>query len=140
MNDKELDDMEASKTITKQPTRIFGGGMWGWMHRKMEVHALLDQSRNSTGCQQMGGVKELLKDEKQMKNMNPPRWARSIKAWPRPAPPQIIQGHRRNVGYRECRRCSREAILLVDGWQRFGTDGMKKKKKEIMIGSTGYQY
>ena len=71
MNDKELDDMEASKTFTKQPSRVSrvanGAGVM-----EIEVHALLDQYKKfSQVVKQMGGVKELFKDEKQMKNLNP---------------------------------------------------------------------
>merc|ERR1712142_19069 len=71
MNDKELDDMEASKTFTKQPNRVTrvacGAGVM-----ECEVHALLDQYKKfSQVVKQMGGVKELFKDEKQIKNLNP---------------------------------------------------------------------
>merc|ERR1712154_300888 len=39
---------------------------------EMEVHALLDQFKKFSGVvKQMGGVKELFKDEKQVKNLNP---------------------------------------------------------------------
>merc|ERR1719458_2050551 len=63
MNDKELDDMDAFKTFTKQPTRVSriacGAGVM-----EMEVHALLDQFKKFSGVvKQMGGVKELFKDE-----------------------------------------------------------------------------
>ena len=38
----------------------------------MQVHALLDQFKKFSGVvKQMGGVKELFKDEKQVKNLNP---------------------------------------------------------------------
>ena len=71
MNDKELDDMDASKTFTKQPNRVTrvacGAGVM-----EIEVHALLDQYKKfSQVVKQMGGVKELFKDEKQIKNLNP---------------------------------------------------------------------
>ena len=71
MNDKELDDMDASKTFTKQPNRVSrvacGAGVM-----ECEVHALLDQYKKfSQVVKQMGGVKELFKDEKQIKNLNP---------------------------------------------------------------------
>ena len=37
-----------------------------------KVHALLDQFKKFSGVvKQMGGVKELFKDEKQVKNLNP---------------------------------------------------------------------
>ena len=71
MNDKELDDMDASKTFTKQPNRVTrvacGAGVM-----EIEVHALLDQYKKfSQVVKQMGGVKELFKDEKQIQNLNP---------------------------------------------------------------------
>merc|ERR1719219_332561 len=71
MNDKELDDMEANKTFTRQPTRITrvacGAGV-----TEGEVMMLLDQYKKFSGVvKQMGGVKELFKDEKQIKNLNP---------------------------------------------------------------------
>ena len=71
MNHKELDDMDASKTFTKQPNRVTrvacGAGVM-----EIEVHALLDQYKKfSQVVKQMGGVKELFKDEKQIKNLNP---------------------------------------------------------------------
>ena len=38
----------------------------------LQVHALLDQFKKFSGVvKQMGGVKELFKDEKQVKNLNP---------------------------------------------------------------------
>ena len=38
----------------------------------VQVHALLDQFKKFSGVvKQMGGVKELFKDEKQVKNLNP---------------------------------------------------------------------
>ena len=102
MNDKELDDMDASKTFTKQPNRVTrvacGAGVM-----EIEVHALLDQYKKfSQVVKQMGGVKELFKDEKQIKNLNPAKMGkvghcvkmkqihwnnflfRFIKVWPRP--------------------------------------------------------
>ena len=71
MNDKELDDMDASKTFIRQPNRVTrvacGAGVM-----EIEVHALLDQYKKfSQVVKQMGGVKELFKDEKQIKNLNP---------------------------------------------------------------------
>ena len=71
MNDKELDDMDASKTFLRQPNRVTrvacGAGVM-----EIEVHALLDQYKKfSQVVKQMGGVKELFKDEKQIKNLNP---------------------------------------------------------------------
>ena len=101
MNDKELDDMDASKTFTKQPNRVTrvacGAGVM-----EIEVHALLDQYKKfSQVVKQMGGVKELFKDEKQIKNLNPAKmgkvfpvkatcftsqqyFPRFTRVWPRP--------------------------------------------------------
>lgn len=78
MNDKELDDMDASKTFTKQPNRVTrvacGAGVM-----EIEVHALLDQYKKfSQVVKQMGGVKELFKDEKQIKNLNPAKMGKVI--------------------------------------------------------------
>ena len=101
MNDKELDDMDASKTFIKQPNRVTrvacGAGVM-----EIEVHALLDQYKKfSQVVKQMGGVKELFKDEKQIKNLNPAKmgkvfsvktasvkyqkyFLRFTRVWPRP--------------------------------------------------------
>ena len=78
MNDKELDDMDASKTFTKQPNRVTrvacGAGVM-----EIEVHALLDQYKKfSQVVKQMGGVKELFKDEKQIKNLNPAKMGKVL--------------------------------------------------------------
>ena len=82
--------MDAFKTFTKQPTRVSriacGAGVmemevsifrtyivlsWG-LSFYFQVHALLDQFKKFSGVvKQMGGVKELFKDEKQVKNLNP---------------------------------------------------------------------
>ena len=91
--------MDAFKTFTKQPTRVSriacGAGVMemeviisrihlnptlivntflsakkGWHY--FQVHALLDQFKKFSGVvKQMGGVKVLFKDEKQVKNLNP---------------------------------------------------------------------
>ena len=46
----------------------------------VQVHALLDQFKKFSGVvKQMGGVKELFKDEKQVKNLNPQKMGKVCK-------------------------------------------------------------
>ena len=45
------------------------------------MHALLDQFKKFSGVvKQMGGVKELFKDEKQVKNLNPQKMGKVCKS------------------------------------------------------------
>jgi len=91
MNDKELDDMEANKTFTRQPTRITrvacGAGV-----TEGEVMMLLDQYKKFSGVvKQMGGVKELFKDEKQIKNLNPAKMGKVYQSMAKAMDPQMLK-------------------------------------------------
>merc|ERR1711887_169072 len=91
MNDKELDDMEASKTFTRQPSRVTrvacGAGVM-----ECEVHALLDQYKKfSQVVKQMGGVKELFKDEKQIKNLNPAKMGKVYQSMAKAMDPHMLR-------------------------------------------------
>ena len=93
MNDKELDDMDAFKTFTKQPTRVTriacGAGVM-----EMEVHALLDQFKKFSGVvKQMGGVKELFKDEKHQnpKNLNPQKMSKVYQSMAKAMDPHMLR-------------------------------------------------
>ena len=58
-----------------------------------KVHALLDQFKKFSGVvKQMGGVKELFKDEKQVKNLNPQILVVIVK--PKPAAMEAISKER----------------------------------------------
>ena len=116
MNDKELDDMDASKTFIRQPNRVTrvacGAGVM-----EIEVHALLDQYKKfSQVVKQMGGVKELFKDEKQIKNLNPAKMGKvcslfrvnlcsnfipcssGLSKYGESDGPAHVESHRRNAG------------------------------------------
>merc|ERR1719411_1067532 len=91
MNDKELDDMEASKTFTRQPSRVTrvacGAGV-----TEFEVHALLDQYKKfSQVVKQMGGVKELFKDEKQIQNLNPAKMGKVYQSMAKAMDPHMLR-------------------------------------------------
>merc|ERR550519_1370800 len=91
MNDKELDDMDASKTFLRQPNRVArvacGAGVM-----EIEVHALLDQYKKfSQVVKQMGGVKELFKDEKQIKNLNPAKMGKVYQSMAKAMDPQMLK-------------------------------------------------
>merc|ERR1712098_119166 len=57
-----------------------------------EVHALLDQYKKfSQVVKQMGGVKELFKDEKQMKNLNPAKMGKVYQSMAKAMDPQMLR-------------------------------------------------
>ncbi|XP_023346359.1 signal recognition particle 54 kDa protein [Eurytemora carolleeae] len=128
MNDKELDDMEATKTFTKQPTRVTrvacGAGV-----TEMEVHALLDQYKKfSQVVKQMGGVKELFKDEKQMKNLNPAKMGKVYQSMAKAMDPQMLRAIGGMSGIESMMKQMQQGGQLPGGMGMQGLEAMMKKK------------
>jgi len=129
MNDKELDDVEASKTFTKQPTRVSrvakGAGV-----TEMEVHALLDQFKKfSQVVKQMGGVKELFKDEKQMKNLNPAKMGKVYQSMAKAMDPHMLRAIGGMQGIESMMKQMQQGGQLPGGMNMQGLEAMMKKKK-----------
>merc|ERR1719391_1889509 len=129
MNDKELDDMEASKTFTRQPSRVTrvacGSGV-----TEMEVHALMDQFKKfSQVVKQMGGVKELFKDEKQMKNLNPAKMGKVYQSMALAMDPQMLRAIGGMGGIQNMMQQMQQGGQLPGGMGMQGLEQMMKKKK-----------
>merc|ERR1719312_1301667 len=129
MNDKELDDLDASKTFTRQPTRISrvaqgAGVMVG------EVHALLDQYKKfSQVVKQMGGVKELFKDEKQMKNLNPAKMGKVYHSMAKAMDPQMLRAIGGMQGIETMMKQMQQGGQLPGGMGMQGLEAMMNKQK-----------
>lgn len=129
MNDKELDDVEASKTFTRQPTRVSriacGSGV-----AEIEVHALLDQFKKfSQVVKQMGGVKELFKDEKQMKNLNPAKMGKVYQSMAKAMDPQMLRAIGGMQGIEAMMKQMQQGGQLPGGMGMQGLEAMMKRKK-----------
>merc|ERR1711990_1189026 len=128
MNDKELDDMDAFKTFTKQPTRVSriacGAGVM-----EMEVHALLDQFKKFSGVvKQMGGVKELFKDEKQVKNLNPAKMGKVYQSMAKAMDPHMLRAIGGMQGIETMMKQMQQGGAMPGGMGMQGLDQMMKKK------------
>lgn len=129
MNDKELDDMEASKTFTKQPSRVSrvanGAGVM-----EIEVHALLDQYKKfSQVVKQMGGVKELFKDEKQMKNLNPAKMGKVYQSMAKAMDPHMLRAIGGMQGIESMMKQMQQGGAMPGGMGMQGLEQMMKSKK-----------
>lgn len=129
MNDKELDDVEATKTFMKQPTRVSrvaqGAGVM-----EVEVHALLDQYKKFSGVvKQMGGVKELFKDEKQMKNLNPAKMGKVYQSMAKAMDPQMLRAIGGMGGIESMMKQMQAGGAMPGGMGMQGLEQMMKKKK-----------
>lgn len=129
MNDKELDDVEATKTFQKQPTRVSrvarGSGVM-----EVEVHALLDQYKKfSQVVKQMGGVKELFKDEKQMKNLNPAKMGKVYQSMAKAMDPQMLRAIGGMGGIESMMKQMQQGGAMPGGMGMQGLEQMLKKKK-----------
>jgi len=128
MNDKELDDTDAAKTFTKQPSRVTrvacGSGVM-----EMEVLALLDQYKKfSQVVKQMGGVKELFKDEKQMKNLNPAKMGKVYQSMAKAMDPQMLRAIGGMGGIEQMMKQMQQGGQLPGGMNMQGLEAMMKKK------------
>merc|ERR1719481_1304025 len=128
MNDKELDDTDASKTFTKQPGRVTrvacGSGV-----TEMEVHALLDQFKKfSQFVKQMGGVKELFKDEKQMKNLNPAKMGKVYHSMAKAMDPHMLRAIGGMQGIETMMKQMQRGGAAPGGMGMQGIEQMMKKK------------
>merc|ERR1719213_46225 len=128
MNDKELDDMEASKTLTKQPSRVTrvacGAGVM-----ECEVHALLDQYKKfSQVVKQMGGVKELFKDEKQIKNLNPAKMGKVYQSMAKAMDPQMLRAIGGMPGIENMMKQMQQGGQLPGGMNMQGLEALMKKQ------------
>merc|ERR1719317_621618 len=128
MNDKELDDMEASKTFTKQPNRVTrvacGAGVM-----ECEVHALLDQYKKfSQVVKQMGGVKELFKDEKQIKNLNPAKMGKVYQSMAKAMDPHMLRAIGGMQGIESMMKQMQQGGAMPGGMGMQGMEQMLKKK------------
>merc|ERR1711874_406351 len=128
MNDKELDDMEASKTFTKQPNRVTrvacGAGVM-----ECEVHALLDQYKKfSQVVKQMGGVKELFKDEKQIKNLNPAKMGKVYQSMAKAMDPHMLRAIGGMQGIETMMKQMQQGGAMPGGMGMQGMEQMLKKK------------
>jgi len=129
MNDKELDDVDASKTFAKQPSRVTrvacGAGV-----TVNEVHALMDQFKKfSQVVKQMGGVKELFKDEKQMKNLNPAKMGKVYQSMAKAMDPQMLRAIGGMGGIQNMMQQMQQGGQLPGGMGMQGLEQMMKKKK-----------
>jgi len=129
MNDKELDDLDASKTFTRQPTRISrvaqGAGVM-----EGEVHALLDQYKKfSQVVKQMGGVKELFKDEKQMKNLNPAKMGKVYQSMAKAMDPHMLRAIGGMQGIETMMKQMQQGGAMPGGMGMQGLEAMMKKQK-----------
>jgi len=128
MNDKELDDMDAFKTFTKQPSRVTriacGAGVM-----EMEVHALLDQFKKFSGVvKQMGGVKELFKDEKQVKNLNPAKMGKVYESMAKAMDPHMFRAIGGMQGIERMMKQMQQGGAAPGGMGMQGMEQMLKKK------------
>merc|ERR1719175_582530 len=128
MNDKELDDMEASRTFTKQPSRVTriacGAGVM-----EVEVMALLDQYKKfSQVVKQMGGVKELFKDEKNMKNLNPAKMGKVYQSMAKAMDPHMLRAIGGMGGIQNMMQQMQQGGQLPGGMGMQGMEQMLKKK------------
>merc|ERR1719221_1836318 len=129
MNDKELDDMDASKTFLRQPNRVTrvacGAGVM-----EIEVHALLDQYKKfSQVVKQMGGVKELFKDEKQIKNLNPAKMGKVYQSMAKAMDPQMLRAIGGMQGIETMMKQMQQGGGMPGDMNMAGLDKMMKKKK-----------
>jgi len=129
MNDKELDDMEASKTFIRQPLRITrvacGAGV-----TEREVMMLLDQYKKFSGVvKQMGGVKELFKDEKQIKNLNPNKMGKVYQSMAKAMDPQMLRAIGGMQGIETMMKQMQQGGGMPGDMNMAGLDKMMKKKK-----------
>jgi len=128
MNDKELDDMDASKTFTKQPNRVTrvacGAGVM-----EIEVHALLDQYKKfSQVVKQMGGVKELFKDEKQIQNLNPAKMGKVYQSMAKAMDPHMLRAIGGMRGIEDMMKQMQQGGAMPGGMGMQGLEKMMKKK------------
>jgi len=128
MNDKELDDMDASKTFIRQPNRVTrvacGAGVM-----EIEVHALLDQYKKfSQVVKQMGGVKELFKDEKQIKNLNPAKMGKVYQSMAKAMDPHMLRAIGGMQGIETMMKQMQQGGAMPGGMGMQGLDQMMKKK------------
>jgi len=129
MNDKELDDTDAMKTFQRQPSRITrvacGAGVM-----EMEVMALLDQYKKfSQVVKQMGGVKELFKDEKNMKNLNPAKMGKVYQSMAKAMDPQMLRAIGGMSGIETMMKQMQQGGQLPGGINMQGLEALMKKKK-----------
>eukprot|EP00088_Acartia_fossae_P064922 TRINITY_DN7997_c0_g1_i5.p1 TRINITY_DN7997_c0_g1~~TRINITY_DN7997_c0_g1_i5.p1 ORF type:complete len:515 (-),score=162.38 TRINITY_DN7997_c0_g1_i5:681-2225(-) len=129
MNDKELDDTDAAKTFARQPTRITriacGSGVM-----EAEVLALLDQFKKfSQVVKQMGGVKELFKDEKNMKNLNPAKMGKVYQSMAKAMDPQMLRAIGGMPGIENMMKQMQQGGQLPGGMNMQGLEALMKKKK-----------
>merc|ERR1719382_1814356 len=128
MNDKELDDMDASKTFLRQPNRVTrvacGAGVM-----EIEVHALLDQYKKfSQVVKQMGGVKELFKDEKQIKNLNPAKMGKVYQSMAKAMDPHMLRAIGGMQGIETMMKQMQQGGAMPGGMGMQGMEQMLKKK------------
>jgi len=128
MNDKELDDTDAARTFTKQPTRVTriacGAGVM-----EVEVMALLDQYKKfSQVVKQMGGVKELFKDEKNMKNLNPAKMGKVYQSMAKAMDPQMLRAIGGMPGIENMMKQMQQGGQLPGGMNMQGLEALMKKQ------------
>lgn len=129
MNDKELDDPDATKTFQRQPTRLSrvacGAGV-----TEGEVMALIDQYKKfSQVVKQMGGVKELFKDEKQIKNLNPAKMGKVYQSMAKAMDPHMLRAIGGMQGIESMMKQMQAGGTMPGGMGMQGLEAMMKKKK-----------
>merc|ERR1711874_593527 len=130
MNDKELDDMGANKTFTRQPTRITRVA-WGAGVTEGEVMMLLDQYKKFSGVvKQMGGVKELFKDEKQMKNLNPAKMGKVYQSMAKAMDPQMLKAIGGMQGIESMMKQMQQGGGMPGDMSMAGLDKIMKNKRK----------
>merc|ERR1712098_828418 len=95
-----------------------------------EVHALLDQYKKfSQVVKQMGGVKELFKDEKQMKNLNPAKMGKVYQSMAKAMDPHMLRAIGGMQGIETMMKQMQQGGAMPGGMGMQGMEQMLKKQK-----------
>merc|ERR1712098_390869 len=96
-----------------------------------EVHALLDQYKKfSQVVKQMGGVKELFKDEKQMKNLNPAKMGKVYQSMAKAMDPHMLRAIGGMGGIQNMMQQMQQGGAMPGGMGMQGLEQMMKGKEK----------